>query len=113
MGMSLLSSGLVYVGFCIGKLRKNLYAYLRNYISRDREWCLGIDKAVEELSNVVSKVFIKLGVSEDDVVRIRIEYQIDENSKSIIFNWSTLSIEVFRKIPRKDVEAIIKNILQI
>jgi hypothetical protein len=110
--MSLLSSGLVYVRFCIDKLRKNLYAYLRNYISRDREWCLGIDKAVEELSNVVSKVFIKLGVSEDDVVRIRIEYQIDENSKSIIFNWSTLSIEVFRRIPRKDVEAIIKNILR-
>jgi len=111
--MPLLSSGLVYVGFCIGKLRKNLYAYLRNYISRDREWCLGIEKAVKELDNVVNKVFIKLGVGEDDVVRIRIEYQINENNKSIIFNWSTLSIEVFRRIPRKDVEAIIKNILQI
>jgi hypothetical protein len=111
--MPLLSSGLVYVRSCIDKLRKNLYAYLRNYISRDREWCLGIDKAVEELSNVVSKVFIKLGVGEDDVVRIRIEYQINENSKSIIFNWSTISIEVFRRIPRKDVEAVVKNILQI
>jgi len=110
--MSLLSSGLVYVGFCIGKLRKNLYAYLRNYISRDREWCLGIEKAVKELDNVVSKVFIKLGVGEDDVVRVRIEYQINENNKSIIFNWSTLSIEVFRKIPRKDVEAVVKNILR-
>jgi hypothetical protein len=97
----------------MGKLRKNLYAYLRNYISRDREWCLGIEKAVKELDNVMNKVFTKLGVGEEDVVRIRIEYQINENSKSIIFNWSTLSIEVFRRIPRKDVEAVVKNILQI
>ena len=110
--MPLLSSGFVIAGAYADKIRKTVFAQLRDYVKKDKEWGQKIAFSVAQLNRLLYNVLVEqLRVDKGDVVRIRIEYDVDEASKNITWKWDSLAIEIFRRVPQEQVEEIVKKTL--
>ncbi|MEM0026732.1 MAG: DUF2258 domain-containing protein [Ignisphaera sp.] len=110
--MARLSSGFVIAGAYADKIRRTMFAQLRDYIRRDKEWGQKIAFAVAQLNRLLYSVFVEqLKIDKGDVVRVRVEYEIDESNKNIVWKWDTLSVEVFRRISQEQVDSIVKQLV--
>jgi hypothetical protein len=110
--MVLLSSGLVIAGAYADKIRRTLFAQLRDYLKKDKEWGQKIAYAAAQLNRLVYTVLVEqLKVDKGDVVRVRIEYDIDESGKNINWKWDTLVIEAFKRVPKDQIDPIVKQVL--
>jgi len=110
--MVLLSSGLVIAGAYADKIRRTLFAQLRDYVKKDKEWGQKIAYAAAQLNRLLYTVLVEqLKVDKGDVVRIRIEYDVDETNKSIVWKWDALVVEAFRRVPKDQVDTIVKQAL--
>jgi|UniRef100_A0A7J2U1F1 hypothetical protein len=110
--MVLLSSGLVIAGAYADKIRRTLFAQLRDYLKKDKEWGQKIAYAAAQLNRLVYTVLVEqLKVDKGDVVRVRIEYDIDESGKNINWKWDTLVIEAFKRVPKDQIDSIVKQVL--
>jgi hypothetical protein len=110
--MALLSSGLVIAGAYADKIRRTLFAQLRDYVRKDKEWAQKIAFATAQLNRLLYAILVEqLKVDKGDVVRVRVEYDVDETSKNIVWKWDTLVIEAFKRVPKEHVEAVIKQAL--
>jgi len=106
-----LSSGFVIAGAYADKIRRTMFAQLRDYIKRDKEWGQKIALAVAQLNRLLYSVLVEqLKIDKGDVVRVRIEYDIDEAGKNIVWRWDTLAVEVFRRISQEQVDSIVKQV---
>lgn len=109
--MARLSSGFVIAGAYADKIRRTMFAQLRDYIKRDKEWGQKIALAVAQLNRLLYSVLVEqLKIDKGDVVRVRIEYDIDEAGKNIVWRWDTLAVEVFRRISQEQVDSIVKQV---
>jgi len=110
--MVLLSSGLVIASAYADKIRRTLFAQLRDYLKKDKEWGQKIAYAAAQLNRLVYTVLVEqLKVDKGDVVRVRIEYDIDESGKNINWKWDTLVIEAFKRVPKDQIDSIVKQVL--
>ena len=110
--MAGLSSGFVIAGAYADKIRRTMFAQLRDYIRRDKEWGQKIALAVAQLNRLLYTVFVEqLKIDKGDVVRVRIEYEVDETNKNIVWKWDTLSVEVFRRVSQEQVDSIVKQLV--
>ena len=110
--MARLSSGFVIAGAYADKIRRTMFAQLRDYIRRDKEWGQKIALAVAQLNRLLYTVFVEqLKIDKGDVVRVRIEYEVDETNKNIVWKWDTLSVEVFRRVSQEQVDSIVKQLV--
>jgi len=106
----LLSSGFVIAGAYADKVRKTVFAQLRDYVKRDKEWSQKIAFSVAQLNRLLYNILVEqLRVDKGDVVRIRIEYDIDEAGKNIAWKWDSLAIEAFRRVPQAQLEEIVRK----
>ncbi len=105
--MPTLSSGYIIAGGYAYKLRRTIFAQLKEDIKRGAVSSQDVARAVGELNSTLYRILVdKFKVDKGDVVRIRIEYRI-ENGK-ILWDPSKLSIEVFRR--DKEIDDIVKAI---
>ncbi|MEM1683731.1 MAG: DUF2258 domain-containing protein [Ignisphaera sp.] len=110
--MPKLSSGFVIAGAYADKIRRTLFAQLRDYLRKDKEWGQRIALAVAQLNRFLYTLLVeRIKIDKGDVVRIRIDYDIDETTKSINWLWNTLTIEAFRRIPQDEVDKITKELV--
>ncbi len=108
--MPLLSSGLVIAGAYADKIRRTLFAQMRDYVKKDKEWSKRVAYAAAQLNRFLYTILVEeLKIDKGDVVRVRIEYEIDEANKEIKWKWETLQLEAFRRIPQNEVDAIVKK----
>ncbi len=108
--MPRLSSGFVIAGAYADKIRRTMFAQLRDYIRKDKEWSQKIAFAIAQLNRFLYTVLVEqIRIDKGDVVRIRIEYDIDETNKNIVWKWDTIAIETFKRIPQEEVDAITKK----
>lgn len=111
--MPRLSSGFIIAGAYADKIRRTAFAQLRDYIRRDKEWASKIAFAVAQLNRLLYTILVEqLRVDKGDVVRIRINYDIDEARKDLVWRWDTLSIEAFRRLPPEQVERVVKEAIE-
>lgn len=109
--MPRLSSGFVIAGAYADKIRRTMFAQLRDYMRRDKEWGQKIALAVAQLNRFLYTVLVEqIKVNKGDVVRVRIDYEVDEQIKSVNWLWDTLSIEVFKRVPQEEVDSIVKSL---
>ncbi|MCC6013362.1 MAG: DUF2258 domain-containing protein [Candidatus Verstraetearchaeota archaeon] len=102
-----LTTGLVITGAYADKVRKTLFAQLKDNIKKGEVVSQEVARAIAELNKVLYYIFVeKLKLDKGDVVRVRIEYTI-ENGK-IKWKYENLQIEVFK---RQDVSSIISEII--
>jgi hypothetical protein len=105
--MPTLSSGYVIAGGYADKLRRTMFAQLREEIKKGSVTSQEIARAVGELNSTLYRILVdRFKVDKGDVVRIRIDYGV-ENGK-IVWDPSKLLIEVFRR--DQQVENAMKEI---
>jgi hypothetical protein len=109
--MPRLSSGFVIAGAYADKIRRTMFAQMRDYVKRDKEWGQRIALAIAQLNRFLYTLLVEqLKIDKGDVVRVRIDYDIDEQNKNIVWKWDTLTVEAFRKVPQEEVEKVVKTL---
>ncbi|HIP63155.1 MAG TPA: DUF2258 domain-containing protein [Archaeoglobus profundus] len=103
-----LSSGYIIVGAYADKVRRTLFAQLKEHIKNKEIDPQDVAKASAELNKLLYEILVnKLKLDKGDVVRIMIEYELVDNQ----VNWKleTLKIEVFKRVPEEQVKPVIED----
>ncbi len=110
--MPTLRSGLVLAAGYADKLRKTVFAQLKDYVKRDKEFANKIAYYIATLNRALFTLLVEeLKVDKLDVVRITIEYDVDEVSKALTWKWDTLRVEIYKRIPPETFEETLKNFI--
>ncbi len=105
-----LSSGYVIVGAYADKIRRTLFAQMRDAIKRGEIDGKEVARAAAELNRLLYEIFVnRLDVGKGDVTRVRIEYDVKDSK--IEWNYDTLEVEVFRRVPDDDVMRVVKEVV--
>ncbi len=106
-----LSTGLVIAGAYADKVRRTLFAQLKDSIKAGTLSAQDVARGAAELNRLLFEILVnKLGLDKGDVVRVRIAY--DVQGSSIVWHLNTLRVEAFRRIPDEDVEAKVREALE-
>ncbi len=106
--MPQLSTGFVIAGAYADKVRRVLFAQLRDKIKAGEIDNKTVAMRAGELNRLLFEIIVnKLKLDKGDVVRIRIEYELKD--RDVEWKLNTLRIEAFRRIPDEEVEKIIKE----
>ncbi len=97
-----LSTGFVIAGAYADKLRKTLFAQLRDRVKAGEITGNEVARAAGEINRFVYEILVnKLKLDKGDVVRIRVEYDVRDGQ--IVWHYDTLTIEAFRRIPEEEI----------
>ena len=108
--MPQLSSGLVIAGAYADKVRRVLFAQLRDEIKSGKIESRQVAYRAGELNRLLFEILVnKLKLDKGDVVRVRIEYELKDGD--IEWKLDTLRVEAFRKIPDEEVEKAVKEVI--
>jgi len=72
-----LSSGLVIAGAYADKIRRTLFAQLKDLVKQDKSFSKEVARATGELNAVLFRILVEELKLKGDVVRIRINYNVD------------------------------------
>lgn len=107
-----LSSGLIIAGAYADKIRRTLFAQLRDLIKQDKDFAREVARATAELNTVLYRILVdELKLSKGDVIRARINYFLDLKNKKIIWDYKSLKLEVFRRIPNEQVVETVNSVV--
>jgi Uncharacterized protein conserved in archaea len=107
-----LSSGLIIAGAYADKIRRTLFAQLRDLVKQDKDVAREIARATAELNIVLYRILVdELKVDKGDVVRVRINYSYDPGNKKIDWNYKSLRLEAFKRIPDEEVTRIVNDVV--
>jgi hypothetical protein len=105
------STGLVIAGAYADKVRRTLFAQLKDAIKQDKEFAREVARATAELNVVLYYILIEeLKISKGDVVRVRINYRVDPG-KRVTWLYDTLRVEAFKRVPDESVEKVVNNVV--
>ncbi len=108
-----LSTGLVIAGAYADKLRRTLFAQLRDYIKQKRIEPSEVARAAGEVNRLLFDIIVnKLKLDKGDVVRARIEYELverEDGKLGIKWLYDTLTLEAFRRVPQEEVDRAVKE----
>ncbi len=109
--MPQLSTGLVIAGAYADKVRRVLFAQQRDLLKKGEIDPQTIAKRSAELNRLLFDILVnKLKLDKGDVVRIRIEYDVEDHD--IKWRLDTLQIEVFKRVPDEEVQKAIQETIE-
>ncbi len=104
----MLSSGYIIVGAYADKIRRTLFAQLREAIKKGEIDSKTVAKAAADLNKLLYEILVnRLKLDKGDVVRIRVEYELENGE--IRWNLESLRVEAFRRIPDEEVDRIVNE----
>ncbi|MEM5824451.1 MAG: DUF2258 domain-containing protein [Candidatus Aenigmatarchaeota archaeon] len=107
--MPTLRSGAVIVGAYAKKIRKTLFAQLKDKVKSREISSQEIARASGEINKMLYILFVeKLRLDKGDTVRISIDYDLVNNQ--IVWNYDTLKVEAYRKVPEDDINRYLEEI---
>lgn len=108
--MAQLSTGLIIAGAYADKIRKTLFAQLRNEIRNEEVTSQEVARAAAELNQLLYRIIVdKLKSDKGDVVRARIQYDLENGQ--IKWKYDTLQLEYFKRVPDEEVAKIVSEAL--
>lgn len=108
--MPTLRSGLILAAGYADKVRRTVFAQLKDYVKKDKEFANKIAYYIAMLNRALFALLVEeLKVDKLDAVRITIDYDVDEVNKAIVWKWDTLRIEVYRRVPPETYEEVLKK----
>lgn len=107
--MPTLRSGAVIVGAYATKIRKTLFAQLKDKVKSKEISSQEIARASGEVNKMLYILFVeKLRLDKGDVVRVSIDYDLVDNQ--IVWNYDTLKVEAYRKVPEDEINRHLEEI---
>jgi len=108
--MPVLKSGAVILGAYATKIRKTLFAQLKDKVKAGEIPSQEIARAAGELNKMLYILFVeRLKLEKGDVVRILAEYDIED--QKIKWKWDTIKIECFRRISEDEIRRAFSAVL--
>ncbi|MET1101711.1 MAG: DUF2258 domain-containing protein [Pyrodictiaceae archaeon] len=109
--MAQLSTGLVIAGAYADKIRRVLFAQLRDDIKSGKISSQQVAFRAGELNRLLYEILVnRLKMDKGDVVRIRVEYELVDSD--IKWNLESLQLEAFRRLPAEEVEKAVKEVIE-
>ena len=109
--MPTLRTGLVIAGAYADKVRRVLFAQLRDKVKEGALTNQEVARAAGELNRLLFDILVnKLGVDKGDVVRITIDYEVEDGE--ITWKIETLQIQAWRRIPDEQVAQAVKESIE-
>jgi len=106
--MALLSTGFIIAGAYADKVRKTLFAQLRDHVKRGEVSTQEVARAAAELNRVLYHILVeRLKSDKGDVVRARVEYDVKDGK--VVWDYDTLQLEVFKRVPDEEVRRIVRE----
>jgi hypothetical protein len=103
-----LNTGLIIVGAYADKVRRTLFAQLKDKIKAKEIDSKNVAKASADLNKLLYEIFVnKLKLDKGDVVRIIVDYDLADGE--VVWNLDTLKIEVFKRVPEEEYAEIVKE----
>jgi hypothetical protein len=110
--MPRLSTGFTIVGAYALKVRRALFAVLRDRVKQDKEWSRKVAYSSAMLNRVLYELLVRrLRLDKGDVVRVRIDFDVDDSSKEVVWRWDTMTVEVFRRLRDEELGPALKEVL--
>ncbi len=108
-----LNTGLVIAGAYADKLRRTLFAQLRDYVKKNKEFAREVARAAGEVNRLLYIILVEnLKSDKGDAVRIRIKYKFDPREMKIRWEYDTLRIEFFKRQPDEQVNEVAKKVIK-
>jgi hypothetical protein len=108
-----LRSGLVFAAGYADKLRRVVFAQLKDYIKKDKEFGKQVPMYIARLNRALYTLLVEeLKLDKFDVVRITISYDVDEVNKLIVWKWDTLKVEIYKRVPPENYADIMKKFIE-
>ncbi|MEM1518498.1 MAG: DUF2258 domain-containing protein [Nitrososphaerota archaeon] len=106
-----ITTGFVIAGAYADKLRKTLFAQVREYVKTGQVRQEEVARAAGELNSLLFRLIVEeLGLSKGDVVRIRAQYQLSDGK--IKWDLSSLQVEMFKRVPEDQVNKVLATLIQ-
>ncbi|MEB3859784.1 MAG: DUF2258 domain-containing protein [Desulfurococcales archaeon] len=106
--MATLRSGLVIAGGYADKIRRALFAQLRDRVKSGELSNSEVARAAGELNRFLFELLVnKLNVDKGDVVRVSIDYDVEEST--IKWDYRTLQVQVWRRVPDEEVARVLEE----
>jgi len=110
--MPTLRTGAVIVGAYAMKIRRTLFAQLKDKIKAKEMSSQEVARAAGEINRMLYVLFVeKLRLDKGDVVRITIDYDLTPENQ-IVWNYDSLKVEAYRKVPEDEVVRYLKEIIE-
>ncbi|MEB3788919.1 MAG: DUF2258 domain-containing protein [Desulfurococcales archaeon] len=108
--MPTLRSGLVIAGGYADKVRRVLFAQLKDKIKNGEVEAKKVAQAAGELNRLLFEILVtNLQVDKGDVVRISVDYEIEDGDIKWLLD--TLTVQVWKRVPDEEVESKLKSVL--
>ncbi len=109
--MAQLSTGLVIAGAYADKVRRVLFAQLKDEMKQGRITAQEIAYKAGLLNRLLYEILVNsLGIDKGDVVRIRVEYELSNGT--IEWKLDTLQVEAWKRIPQENVDKAVKEAVE-
>jgi len=106
--MATLSTGLIIAGAYADKLRRTLFAQLKDQVKNGTLESQEVARAAAEVNQLLYNILVEnLKIEKGDVVRVRLDYEIKDGK--IAWNYSSMTIEAFKRIDDNKVMEIVKK----
>ncbi|MEB3760668.1 MAG: DUF2258 domain-containing protein [Desulfurococcales archaeon] len=108
--MPTLRSGLVIAGGYADKVRRVLFAQLKDKIKNGEVEAKKVAQAAGELNRLLFEILVtNLQVDKGDVVRISVDYEIEDGDIKWLLD--TLTVQVWKRVSDEEVESKLKSVL--
>lgn len=109
--MPTLRTGIVIAGGYADKVRRVLFAQLKDKIKSGEIDAKTVARAAGELNALLFEILVnKLQIEKGDAVRITVDYEVREGEVKWLLD--TLRIEAWRRVPDEEIQARIKGVME-
>jgi len=103
-----LSSGYIIVGAYADKIRRTLFAQLKDHIKNKEIDPKMVAKASGELNKLLYEILVnKLKLDKGDVVRVMVEYELADGE--VVWKLDTLKVEAFKRMPEEEIKPVVED----
>ncbi|MET1159753.1 MAG: DUF2258 domain-containing protein [Thermoprotei archaeon] len=107
------NTGIVIAGAYADKLRRTLFAQLRDYVKQNKEFAKEVARAAAEVNMLLYHILVEsLKSDKGDAVRIRIKYRFDPREMKIRWDYDSLRIEFYKRQSDEEVNRIAREVMK-
>jgi hypothetical protein len=111
LSMANLSTGFIIVGAYADKLRRTLFAQLSDKVKSKEIEAQEVARAAAEVNQKLFEILVNgLKLGKGDVVRVRIDYELEGNS--IKWKYETLTIDAFRRVGENEIKNVLSEYIK-